>query len=239
MKSFTEYLNEASLNEASLNEASLNEASLNRYMQHVTNGDAIAIVTASRSEESPAVNNRNNKQLRAYVRMAGFGFVKAEGHYQETVKKGGETEIVDAKDDSTIIFAEPGRAQELRKLAVSLGKKFNQESVFFSFKGKSILIYTRNSYDGEFHVGDVASLGSIHIQQSRLPEVFTRMKGKNFSLDWIGKEEIEPLNPHAQNEAISLCRFRQVISEQDDPILFWESMKKETIEEWEKRMGIA
>lgn len=214
----------------------LTEASLGRFYQHLSgfkDGEqkVIAILTASRASATKAENKANNAMLRKYIKMATYGgatpeekigFIKVEGHYMETQPDGTSKPV---KEDSTVIIAPRSKAETVKKLAMSLGAKFNQDSIFYAKDGNGMLIYTRDikNENGEIdhHKGDVIPLGQFRPQELGL--AFTKIRGKTFAFDWIG-ESIEYGSPKNFNEAQLFEGFVKVLEHKDNPIEFWEKV---------------
>lgn len=169
MKTFREFITEKTM---------LTEASLGRLVQHFQDGDCIAIVSAFRGERTKSENMKMTKALRAFVLGAKFGFNKVIGGYSEKMEDG---TIVNVDDEhSTIIYAKPEREAELRKLAVALGKKYEQDSVLFvGSDRKAVWIFTRADNFMNKPVGSTMELGEFHPKQIGM--YFTKIGKKNFS----------------------------------------------------------
>ena len=171
----------------------LTEASLGRLVQHFQNGDCIAIVSAFRGERSKAENMKLTKQLRTLVLGAGFGFNKVIGGYSEKLDDGTVVNIDD--EHSTIIYATPERENELRKFVISLGKKYNQDSVLFVGNDrKATWIFTRPDNFMNKPVGSTMELGDFHPKQ--IGVYFTKIGKKNFSFVMQESEEVTRWSQH-------------------------------------------
>lgn len=178
MKTFSEFLNENNI---------LTEASLGRLVQHFNDGDCIAIVSAFRGERTKAENMKMTKALRTLVLGSKFGFNKVIGGYSEKQEDGTVVNIDD--EHSTIIYAKPEREAELRKLAVALGKKYEQDSVLFvGSDRKAMWIFTRPDNFMQKPVGSTMELGDFHPKQ--IGVYFTKIGKKNFSFVMKESEEI-------------------------------------------------
>lgn len=228
----------------------LHEASLSRFYQHFAGTlemggkeapKAIAILTASRAALSKAENNKRNADLRKLIKMATYnvkegeeriGFFKVIGTYAETQADGTSKRV---KEDSTVVVAPANQAQKLKKMAMVLGAKFDQDSIFFAEDGQAMLIYTRDVKDEmgnvEFKKGHITRLGAFHPQQ--LGMAFTKIKGKTFAFEWIG-EQLEYGNPSCYNEAMMFESFAKHFDTSDDPLVEWESKVKSVKEELEQ-----
>ena len=73
------------------------ESGLNRLNQHLENGEAMAIVSAFRSDNSLSTNRENTEKLRKLALTAGFGYVKVVGGYVEEV----DGKKIPVEEDST------------------------------------------------------------------------------------------------------------------------------------------
>ena len=184
----------------------INESSLGRVYQHFNSGEPVAIISASRGELPPEemnnlernilhrkidmdnekdkrlykewlarFNTNNNKSLQQAIRSGGFGFVPVLGGYEETQSDGS---VVSVTEKSNIVFSSPDREEELRELAIKLGGKFGQDSIFFlQTDRQSFWIYTRD-FNGH-NVGDTEPCGKFHPKQ--IGAYFTKVGKKNFS----------------------------------------------------------
>ena len=230
----------------------LHEASLSRFYQHFAGTlemggneapKAIAILTASRASLSKAENNKRNAELRKLIKMATYnvkdgeeriGFFKVIGTYAETQADGTSKRV---KEDSTVVVAPANQAQKLKKMAMVLGAKFDQDSIFFAENGQAMLIYTRDVTDEsgnvEFKKGHITRLGAFHPQQ--LGMAFTKIKGKTFAFEWIG-EQLEYGNPTCYTEAMMFESFAKHFDSSEDPLTEWEAKVKSVKEDLEKKI---
>ena len=191
--------------ETTTKKAVILEASLSRMYQHFVGSEdeakrkTVLILTASRQENTPAQNNKANKELRQLVKAATYGkgeqigYVKVIGTYVEVDSQGKKKRV---KEDSTLIVAPSEKADFMRRLGIALGAKFNQDSVFFATDGKAMLIYTRDITDAEGRTlhrkGEVIPLGAFRPQA--LGAAYTKVKGSTFAFDWIGECFERPLD---------------------------------------------
>jgi peptidoglycan hydrolase-like protein with peptidoglycan-binding domain len=127
------------------------------------------------------------KALRTLVLGSKFGFNKVIGGYSEKQEDGTVVNIDD--EHSTIIYAKPEREAELRKLAIALGKKYEQDSVLFvGSDRKAVWIFTRPDNFMQKPVGSTMELGDFHPKQ--IGVYFTKIGKKNFSFVMKESEEI-------------------------------------------------
>lgn len=152
----------------------LDESSLSRIKSHVDNNRPLAIVTGFRGELSLADNRARNKAIKQLVRSFGLGFVQVKGAYVEKVD-GKPQEVF---EESILIIGEPEKGDQLKELAVKIGKKYDQDSILFrSDDGKGMLISTRaDSFVGPVGKEQVLDGGgkwSIY----KMGDYFTQMKG--------------------------------------------------------------
>ena len=215
--------------------ATLLEASLSRMFYHFVGGEdeakrkTVLILTASRQENTPAQNNKANKELRQLVKAATYGkgeqigYVKVIGTYVEVDSQGKKKRV---KEDSTLIVAPSDKADFMRRLGIALGAKFNQDSVFFATDGKAMLIYTRDITDTEGRTlhrkGDVIPLGAFRPQA--LGSAYTKVKGSTFAFDWIGECFERPLDKPSRilSEEVSeddISDFLDNVDDEDDGVV--------------------
>jgi hypothetical protein len=187
----------------------LTEGSLSRLFRHFKDGNALAVVTASRKKATPAENKKNNNELRGFVRNADFGFSKVEGSYPEEQENG---ETVQVTEDSTIIFGQkPEDEKALKNLAVSLGKRYNQDSVLFKYNdGRVVLIYCRDKKEQKL-------AGDFHPQ--KLGDYMSKYKGKTFVIESLDESiDYEPPVNGMSQWARKLWRDKLNKDSDEDPI---------------------
>ena len=195
MKSFNEFLN---------------EASLNRFYFHLQSNKPILIVTASRADIDNHTNNINNDELRKKVRLAGFGYNRVKGTYKELIN--GELKVVE--DDTIIVYGNDSKEKILYNLGLSLGKKYNQDSILFigsKTNFKPALISTRSD-------STIGPIGSVHIlgmfQPQSISDVMTIIKGKTYHFDW--EQEDKAKVSATMNEAVVRKAFCDYLSNHDN-----------------------
>lgn len=171
------------LQEARGGPPSILEASLSRVWQH--HGETgFVIMTSWRGDEDAKTNKANLKTLKGLVKGAGYGFIPVEGVGQEKV--GGK--VVQASEPSLLIPAKKKGDNEsdvgqLRELAMKWGKKFNQFAVLV--------------HDPEGGTQIVTPTGKVvgkakKFSPNTAAEFFTRLRGKNFTLEWWGIKYGDP-----------------------------------------------
>ena len=194
MKSFSEFLN---------------EASLNRFYNHFRNNKPILIVTASRADQDNKTNNKNNNEIRKQVRLAGFGYNRVKGTYKELI----DDVLTPVEDDTVIVYGSNQKEDILYNLGLSLGKKYNQDSILFigsKTNFKPTLISTRN--DGSLGpIGTKHTLGKFHPQS--ISDVMTIIKGKSYHFDWDELSEAKVSS--TMNEATVRKAFCDYLSKHD------------------------
>lgn len=191
MKTFAEYIS---------------EASLGRFWAHLKTGEPVAIISAERSENSPKQNRKNTEFARTFIKNAGFGFAKVKGGYSEIVN--GVNVDVDS-ENSTIVYTTPDREEELRKLAMSIGIRFKQDSILFiDSKGNVSWIGTRedSSCGG---IGRKKPLGEFHPVQ--IGKYYSKIGKKHFSFTEID-ENISMSRP-TTIEMRAMDRIQKILRE--------------------------
>lgn len=150
------------------------ESGLNRLNQHLENGEAMAIVSAFRSDNSLSTNRENTEKLRKLALTAGFGYAKVVGGYVEEV----DGKKIPVEEDSTIIYAPKGLERSLLTFAMGMGIKFKQDSILWvSSKGEAQWIATRN----DSTIGKINSrlkLGNFNVTDTQ--KYYTKIGKKKF-----------------------------------------------------------
>ena len=155
-------------------ESVLHEAaskSLSRVLQH-TQESNVGIITAYRGEFDKKANEARNAKLAQEIRSNGFGYFTVTGFYIENLGKEDETKV---QEKSFFITSSPSDAGKLKKFLVSMGKKYNQDSVFYKDveSAEGTLIGTASGrWPG---LGTEVNVGKFNAQ--RLGAFYTKMKG--------------------------------------------------------------
>jgi len=184
------------------------EASLGRIWQH-HGKHGFVILTSWRAENSLEQNKANLQKLKGLVRGAGYGFIQAEGLGQEDTPSG---EVV-ATSEPVLLVPGRGDLADLRKQAVSWGKKFNQYAIVF-----------HDPEDGSELVGqngerlDHWKKFSANVATKFL----TRLKkGGSFALEWIGVKYADPLTGGFMQGLHEQSQGRLLIAECSDRYEPW------------------
>jgi hypothetical protein len=179
----------------------INEFSMSRFVDFLQHKRPIAIVSGWRGDNTSSENDANNRAIEAAIRSQNFGFVKVKGGFTENL---GQKDQRDVLEDSILFTGKPGEGDAVKALAVKLGAKYKQDSVFFSGDdGQASYISTTGN------VGSVQHLGAFHPQQ--IGEYFTQLrKGrKKFTFDQIQEaNQIVPIRSYSHFVAISVNRTR-------------------------------
>ncbi len=141
-------------------------------------------------KNSRKVNNRRNKALLFDITEKNYGYIKVIGKYKE----GGVlvTEV-------SYIVIDLDDTGKLKKDLITLGKKYNQDSVLFIEKGaignvnksaRAILIGTNNCKNNSIPIGKTQTLGSSEIGKTS-QEVITKIGNREFAFKWLDIEEGE------------------------------------------------
>lgn len=108
------------------------EASLGRLVQHLSYGYCFAFISAERSENTKAENDKATKDLRSYATNLAkglkVGYIKAKGGYVEISDIDGSRQEIDG-ENSIILYAKPEQFDIIKTFAISMGKKFKQDSI--------------------------------------------------------------------------------------------------------------
>ena len=191
----------------------LNEASLGRLYQHLKNKDPIAFVSGDREDSEPGENKANRANLKRYLNLSGFGYNRIKGGY---VEEGGKR--VDA-ESSFVIYSDKAREEQLRDLAIALGKKYKQSSILFvDSEGQAKFISTRNdSWVGPF--GQTMKLGKF--KTTNINDFYTKIGNKEFKFDTL-EEDVECKPSMVERQAQSAFK-KSLISKKDCVIEYWEA----------------
>ena len=162
----------------------INETSYDKLTNyHLENG--FIILSAFRSEFSLSQNRERTRKLKNDIKDAGFGFIPVVGGYREIIKSDNpnwdKADVVSGKDGECIFQTteesvlvpnydmktkEPMSDFEvLRKLAIRLGQKYDQDTVLISPpNGKAHYVITSNRYASS--VG--STIGAIDMQFDKM-----------------------------------------------------------------------
>ena len=142
------------------------ETSLSRA-HHQFHNKEMALLTASKSENSPKVNYDNNQVLRKLIRQAGLGYVSAIGRGQEA----GSPPVSEPSFMVVNCLADGGELPNFRAWAISLGKRFNQYCILYgNGEGRAELINTTPE-------GNEESMGSFENFKAGTADYYTMLRG--------------------------------------------------------------
>lgn len=205
----------------------LEEASMSRFWKHFTDeGDCIAIVSAERGErdgltffQNKNLNKKNTRSLRKFVNIHGYGFNKTKGGYVEVRSDGSSNEIT---EESTAIYAHCKDEQEektFKNFIIALGKKYEQECVFFVGLNKHAKwIFTTSPNFSGLPVGAEMDCGNFHATQ--IGDYFTKIGKKkcSFVVEAQGYETIRWFNFTAleKREYDYMSRQLRLLTENDE-----------------------
>ena len=157
----------------------LQEKSLTRVKSKSDTGP-IAIISASRGNMTSEENKQRSRQLVQDIKAAGLpGPTQVAGRYTE---KFGTPEAIPVKEQSFIVTPAQGMSsEEFENIIVSLGKKYNQDSILIQtqFQGTAELVGTSaDAWPGD---GERVSVGTMH--PGKAGEFDTQVKGKTFTFE--------------------------------------------------------
>lgn len=128
-----------------LNGQTLNEEALSRFVMTLNNPNyCFAILTGSRTGDTPENDKKNNKELRGLIRSTQFGYRRVLGHYPEQING----KAVGHIDDSCIILADKAKRDLLYKFAIKMGHRFNHDSILFKEPNGDVFLYYMNGNVG-------------------------------------------------------------------------------------------
>lgn len=168
----------------------LSETKLARIYKFIEEGRPFAMLTAFRGDKTVAENNKRNKKLESDLRSAGYGYSKMKGAYVEDY---GTDDAKDVSEASFFVIGNSPDDKEMKDVIVKLGKKYEQDSVFFKPVGKDngMLIGTNNSdFPG---MGKEIDVGKW--KPNKAGEFYSKMKGRSFVFEsvkstpqnWLGR----------------------------------------------------
>lgn len=150
----------------------LNETSFSRIFAHIEGKEptCIGIISAFVDRTEMSVNRENSDSLKWNIKNAGYGYFRIIGHF--TNKKG-------EKDWEEAFFIIGGKRsdKELKRLLITLGKDFTQDSIIFKPKDshRAILIGTK---DGAYPGLNVEKdIGTWH--PDKIGEYYSTIRGKH------------------------------------------------------------
>lgn len=149
-------------------------ASMSRILQHVKNKN-VGTMSASRGNLSEAENRKRNKEMKALIRKAGFGYIPIRGRYIENIGTNKEQAV-----DEDVVFITSDATEEakgkLKHLMVQLGKKYRQDTILFKpfDSDEAKLVHTYGNKKGrEINIGK--------FRADEIGEFFSRTKGGKHS----------------------------------------------------------
>jgi len=150
-----------------------NEASLSRVYSH-TQKRNIAIISAQRQQYTKRENDKRTAELKTDIRRSGFGFLTVKGKYEEINPETNQKETV-TETSFLIIGPENDDKNKTKQFAISLGKKYQQDSVLIKQPNddKAYLVGTNST--GFPGLGKKQPLGKWH--PNRTSEYMTALKG--------------------------------------------------------------
>lgn len=169
----------------------LQEFSMGRVYKHMENNRPMAILTGFRYKDEQgnvltlSQNRARNNKIKAELQKMNFGYVQVKGAYIERDNDTGEG--VEVTEESLLVMGEVGKADELKAIAIKLGKKFNQDSIFFrDDKGQAMLISTRkDSFVGP--IGSIDRLGRFVPKQ--IGDYYTKLKNTKGAFTFLNLTE--------------------------------------------------
>lgn len=141
-----------------LDKQTLNEEALSKLAGALKNNDyAFCVLTASRGENSPEKDKKDNEELRKLARKMLFGYRRVLGHYIEKDEAGNE---YDHADDSILITCHAKDALKLLEFGKQMMNRYKQESILFKFPNGEVQLIKRDKTVqklGDFHPNSLAN----------------------------------------------------------------------------------
>lgn len=165
--------------------SSITESNFGRIKQHVDNG--CFMVSACRGDKDAKTNKKNTETLANDLRNAGLGYIRVLGGYVET-RDNGEKEDV-TEESFFVPLPKDYDIDEFFDVAISLCKKYNQDSVLINLPGYVEFGYYDKNGDFDFSPGD-----KLEFDEKRVGEYFSQLvKGTRrnqkwaFTTEWLAR----------------------------------------------------
>lgn len=159
---------------------SLNEITMNRLLGKRYAEAGLAIVSASRADKSEEENAAGAKEMFALIQQSGFRYVPAFGEYVEQDENGKAIRTVYEAIAVVLCNDHEGRPipfEELRKFALDLGVRFEQDCVLLKAPDDNPKYIVTNERNGE--LGSVYVEFTADLKVNELTQLFfTTMAGK-------------------------------------------------------------
>ena len=114
-----------------------NDLGFSRLVQHIKNKEPMLFVFLHKAEYTPEVNHTRQMELKGIVKRAHFGTNRITGYYLDAQGKQHDVEAL-------VLFGKREREQELKDLAIGIGKKYAMDYVLFTnAEGRTMEISTQ------------------------------------------------------------------------------------------------
>ena len=104
---------------------------LGRLLQHLKNQESVLLVTARKCAATPEVNHARQLELWGIIKRAHFGIHNITGYY---LAEQGKQEI----SQELVLYCPKEREQELKDLAMGIGRKFAVEWIIYTYENRRI-----------------------------------------------------------------------------------------------------
>jgi len=107
----------------------------------------VAIISAERNERTEEQNTQKTLSLKSDLKALPYKFTKAYGGF---IEETGDGEKVEVEETSFMVWAEPDKAEKLRKDIISLGRKYDQEVVMIKQYDEQQAYFTSTGQDKDY-----------------------------------------------------------------------------------------
>lgn len=166
-------------------QTSVQESNMSRIITHKNN--ACFMISACRGDASEKINKANTDKLAKDIRSNGLGYIRVLGGYVEDIGK--ETEKTVVEESFFVPMPNNYDPDEFFNLAITLCKKYNQDSVLISMPKVSAEGYDGFGYydkEGNF---DFSPGEKISFSEDSVRQYFSQLvKGTKRNVKWAFTE---------------------------------------------------
>lgn len=161
----------------------LNEIPLSRVRSHLVGNRPVVILTAFRGSNTYRDNVRSNRELAAVMKKNGYGFNFVDGHWVEI-----GSDDIDTKEDSLFVIGNENDSGRLKKLAISMMKRYHQDAIVYKDADtKNIVLIFNNGTEEKIGTFSPGKIGTAYTKlRGRSSGTFV-FEGLREESNWISK----------------------------------------------------
>lgn len=150
--------------------STLLETTFARLEKHFQNNDC-AFISACRKENTPEENNIATNNLAHDLQILGYGYIKINGGYIESIGKPDERAVIE-KSFAVFNNNDPTKYHtDFKRDMIGLCNEYNQDSVFIKMKNES----------GHYYDKEGNPFGNFNnISKENIEEFFSRLRNTTF-----------------------------------------------------------